>query len=29
VLLDTDIAVPAEWLAPGGPLAHWQERQIA
>jgi hypothetical protein len=29
VLLDADIAVPAEWLAPGGPLAHWQERQTA
>ena len=29
VLLDIDIAVPADWLAPGGPLAHWQERQTA
>lgn len=29
VLLDAEIEVPAEWLAPGGPLAHWQERQTA
>jgi hypothetical protein len=29
VLLDSAVEVPADWLAPGGPLTDWQERGAA